>query len=111
LYVNLLFGISFIPRLAQAQGFPPLSPDDLKMTADPKAPGASAIMLYREQDCDDNGLTSHQDNYVRIKVLTDEGRKYANVEIQFNNKLEKITNLHARTIQPDGSAVEFSGET
>ena len=68
-------------------------------------------MMYREQDCDDNGMTSHQDNYIRIKILTEEGRKYANIEIPFNKSLEKIANLHARTIQPDGSSVEFNGET
>lgn len=109
--VCLLLFLGLAPNRAQAQGFPPLPPDDLKMTSDPHAPGAPAIMLYREQDCDDNGLTSHQDNYIRIKVLTEEGRKYGNVELQFNKKIEKIVELHARTIQPDGSSVEFNGET
>ncbi len=105
-----LLSLILIPK-THAQGFPPLSPEDLKMTSDPNAPGAPAILLYREQDCDDNGMTSHQDNYLRIKILTEEGRKYGDVEIPFNKKLEKIADLHARTIQPDGSAVEFSGET
>jgi len=45
-------------------------------------PGAPAVILYRQVDRDD-GRTAHEDNYVRIKILTDEGRKYANVEIPF----------------------------
>ena len=38
----------FVPVPCWAQGFPPLSPEDLKMTSEPKAPGAPAIILYRE---------------------------------------------------------------
>src|SRR5215467_5022991 len=55
-------------------GFQPASPDELKMTTEPLAPGAPAIVLFRQVDRDDNGHTSHEDNYVRIKILTEEGR-------------------------------------
>src|SRR6516164_2079758 len=58
----------------------PVSQEELKMSGDPKAPGAPAIILFRQVDRDDNGLTAHEDNYFRIKILTEEGRKYANVE-------------------------------
>ena len=34
-------------------------------------------------DQDDNGQTSHQYNYFRIKLLTEEGRKHADIEIPF----------------------------
>ena len=54
-----------------------ISPDELKMTSDPQAPGAPAIILWRQVDRDDRGLTAHEVNYVRIKILTEEGRKYA----------------------------------
>ena len=53
------------------------------MTSEPLAPGAPAIILYRQVDRDESGTDSHEDNYIRIKVLTEEGRKYANVEIPF----------------------------
>ena len=46
------------------------------MTSEPLAPGAPAIILYRQVDRDDNGRTSHEDDYIRIKILTEEGRKY-----------------------------------
>src|SRR5271170_5806677 len=63
--------------------FQPISPDELKMTSEPLAPGAPAVILFREVDRDDNGHTSHEDNYVKIKILTEDGRKYADVEIPF----------------------------
>ena len=39
--------------------FQPVSQDELKMTGDPQAPGAPAIILYRQVDRDDTGLTAH----------------------------------------------------
>ncbi len=63
-------------------GFQPVSPDELKMTSDPAAPGAPAIILYRELDRYDDRVP-HEDNYFRIKILKEEGRKYGDVEIPF----------------------------
>jgi hypothetical protein len=108
-------------------GFQPVSTDELKMTSEPLAPGAPAIILYREVDRDDNGRTGHggavyigtgmqvnadrfEDNYYRIKILTEEGRKYANVEIPLPGFVGIVTNIVARTIQPDGSKRSSRGE-
>ena len=91
-------------------GFQPVSPDELKLTSEPLAPGAPAIILYRQVDRDDNGHTSHEDNYLRIKILTEEGRKYANVEIPFLKGSQSIVNVKARTIRPDGSIADFGGQ-
>jgi hypothetical protein len=102
--------IGLVPNARAGMGFQPVSPDELKMTAEPQAPGALAIILYRQVDRDDNGRTSHQDDYVRIKILTEEGRKYADVEIPFLRDQENITNIHARTIRPDGSIANFDGK-
>jgi hypothetical protein len=75
---------NFCPVAVRAsEGLPPISPEELKMTSEPLAPGAPAIILYRQVDRDDNGRTSHEDNFERIKILTEEGRKYADVEIPF----------------------------
>ena len=70
------------PVLA-GEGFQPVPPEELKMTSEPQALGAPAIILFRQVDRDDNGRTSNEYNYLRIKVLTEEGRKYADVEIPF----------------------------
>jgi len=80
------------------------------MTVEPKAPGAPAIILFREVDRDDRGLTAHEDVYRRIKILTEEGRKYADVEIPFFKEEGDVVNIHARTIRPDGSIVNFEGK-
>ena len=101
---------ALFPIPCRAQGFPPLSPDDLKMTSEPKAPGAPAIILFREVDRDDNAHTPHEDNYLRIKILTEQGRENANVEIMFDKGLEDVAGIRARTIKPDGSSVNFDGK-
>lgn len=81
------------------------------MTSDPKAPGAPAIILYRQIDRDDSDpRTPHEYNYVRTKILTEEGRKYADVEIPFFKENEDVVGIRARTVRPDGSIVNFDGK-
>jgi hypothetical protein len=99
-----------IPNAWAGPGFQPVSPDELKIASEPQAPGAPAIILYRQVDRDDNGRTSHEDNYFRIKILAEAGRKYANVEIPFLKQNEDVVNIRARTIKPDGSIVSFDGK-
>src|ERR1035441_7747847 len=109
--------IGFVLCMLAAQGaragvgFHAASPDELNLKTEPLAPGAPAIILYRQVDRDDNIRTPHEDNYVRVKILTEEGRKYANVEIQYRKGRESVVAVHARTIRPDGSIVEFSGQS
>jgi transglutaminase-like putative cysteine protease len=90
--------------------YPPVSPEDIKMTSEPLALGAPAIILYRQVDRDDSGDYTQQNEFVRIKILTEEGRKYADVEIPFFKDSETITNIHGRTIRPDGSTAEINGQ-
>lgn len=94
----------------RAEGFQPISPEELKMTSEPLAPGAPAVILYRQVDRDDNGRTSREDNYIRIKILTEEGRKQADVEIPFVKGSNDVVHLHARAIRPDGSVTDFDGK-
>ena len=106
----VMIGMSHAPNAWAGIGFQPVVPDELKATSEPLAPGAHAIILFHEVDRDDNSRTSHEDNYFRIKILTEEGRKYADIEIPFVKESEGITGLHARTIKPDGSIVNFEGK-
>ena len=81
-----MFSVGFLLSLfrhVSADEWQPVSPEELKMTSVPEAPGAPAVILYRQVDRDDSGRVPHEYNYVRIKILTDEGRKYADVEIPF----------------------------
>src|SRR5579872_7406702 len=89
--------------VSSATSFRDIDPVELKMTSEPAAPGASAIILYPEVYRDDSGHTPHEDDYYRIKILTEEGRKYGDIEIPFLAGTASITGTHARTISPDGS--------
>jgi Domain of Unknown Function with PDB structure (DUF3857) len=108
--VCLVVVIAVAPFAAAGVGFQPVNPDELKMTSEPQAPGAPAVILYRQVDRDDNGHTSHQDDYIRIKILTEEGRKYADIEIPFFKDNENIVNIRARSIRPDGTIANFDGK-
>src|SRR5271156_6576488 len=95
--------------IARADDWLPITPEELKMTSDPKAPGAPAIYLYRQVDRFDLSRGGHERNYVRIKILTEAGRDYANIEIPYQDK-EEISTIRARTVRPDGSIVNFDGQ-
>jgi hypothetical protein len=95
---------------AKAVGFQPVSQDELKMTSEPMAPGAPAIILFRQVDRDDNVHTPHVDYYFRIKILTEEGRSHADVEIPFFKDTQTIVNVRGRTIRTDGSIADFGGK-
>jgi hypothetical protein len=108
--VMKLFGalaLCAVGTMTHAEDWIPIAPEDLKMTTEPKAPVASAIYLYRQVDRDDNA--PDEVIYSRIKILTEEGRKYADVEIPYDGATERIRSIQARTILPDGSIVNFDG--
>ncbi len=107
--VSLLVKWFLVVPALSGQEFRPVSPDELKMTSEPLAPGAPAIILQRRVDRDDNDR-SHEYNYLRIKILTEEGRKYADVEIPFFKGAADIHGIVARTIRPDGSVTNFDGK-
>lgn len=109
----LILAVCFLtlrPVPSAAGGIPPASPEELTMKSEPLVPGAPAIILYRQVDRDDNGMTFHEDNFVRIKIFNEEGRKYANVEIPFVKQYNQVDKVKARTIRPDGSVVNFDGK-
>jgi hypothetical protein len=100
--------LAHAPRRVHADEWQPISPAELQMTSVPEAPGAPAVYLYRQVDRDD--IANHEYNYLRIKILTEEGRKYANLEIPFFNGNEDLHSIKARTIRPDGTIANFEGK-
>jgi hypothetical protein len=109
LVFTIVIAFALVPP-AQAIGFQPVSPEELKLTSEPMAPGAPAIILFRQVDRDDRGQTAHEDVYFRIKILTEEGRKNADIEIPFFKEEGNVVSIHARTIKPDGTVVNFNGK-
>ena len=110
--VLLLFVLAAVRRVPQVSGdeWLPISPEELKMTSVPEAPGAPAIYLYRQVDRKDLGRGNTEYNYLRIKILTEEGRKSGNVEIAYPRQQANISNIRARTIHPDGTILNFDGK-
>src|SRR5262249_18741342 len=88
--------------------WPPIPPEEMAMKDDPFNPGAKAIVLYREVSDDDVRAVGTE--HYRIKILTDDGRSYGDVQIPYAEKLGTITDIRARVVQPDGRAVEFNGQ-
>jgi hypothetical protein len=108
--VGLVVCMWAVQEASAGVGFQSASPEELQLKTEPLAPGAPAIILYRQVDRDDNVHTPHEDNYFRIKILTEEGRKYADVEIPFLKEAEDVVGIKARTIRPDGSIADFGGK-
>ena len=113
LLVSLWAAVGRVPRVSGDE-WKPVSPEELKMTNVPEAPGAPAVYLFRQVDRNDMGIQrgrgATEYNYVRIKVFTEEGRRHANVEIPFERQRTSISNIRARTVRPDGTIANFDGK-
>ena len=100
-----------IPLASALDDWQPITPEELKMTS-AQAGNADAIILYHESTSDDNRKSGTE--YKRIKILTEQGKRYANVEIPFGGRQGHfgihIIDVKARTISPDGTITPFSGE-
>src|SRR5690348_15376742 len=97
-----------MPLVLRASEFQQPTPDELKMTADPAAPDASAVYLYYEEI--DNDPLHYQSIYARIKILTDKGKDLATVNLPYLRNNFKITDIAGRTIHPDGTIIPLTGK-
>jgi hypothetical protein len=94
------------------------TPEELAMKELPGYPGAAAVVLYREEVTRDDLHVIQR--YNRIKVLTDEGKKYANVELRFVTMTDvgqndfydgkTVGEIVGRTIHADGTIIPFTGK-
>src|SRR6516225_4791496 len=55
--------------------------EELAMTSIPEVPGAAAVYLNKEETTEDK--LHAWSIYVRLKVLTEKGKDYANVELNY----------------------------
>jgi hypothetical protein len=101
----LLFLVIAAPALVRAQ-FQQPTDEELKMTSDPKAPGAAAVYLYREETTDDH-MHFHS-YYERIKVLTEKGKELATIHIPYEHGSFKVTDIKGRTIHADGTVIPLT---
>jgi hypothetical protein len=105
----LLFLVLVSPALLRAQ-FQNPTPDELKMTADPKAPGASAVFLNVSQIA--SNPLHFESFYARIKILTEKGEELATVELPYakDARQYEVAAIQGRTIHPDGTITQLTGK-
>lgn len=86
--------------------------EELTMTSQPEVPGASAVYLFKEETTEDK--LHMWSIYVRLKVLTEAGKEFANVELKQYSSTEyggfTIGDIEGRTIHPDGTIIPFTGK-
>jgi hypothetical protein len=106
-----LFASPVFAGFSQTQNFRPATPAELAMKGVDYAPGVPAAILDWVKIDDDTQAFSSE--YYRIKIFSDEGKKYGDVEISyapFYPISQRVTDISARTIQPDGTIVPFDGK-
>ena len=104
----LVCSLSILPIAAHAADFQQPTPEELGLTSEPAAPDAAAIYLYREEIADD--LLHEHSVYVRLKILSEAGKKYADVEIPYEQRRFSIASVAGRTIHSDGTVIAFTGK-
>jgi hypothetical protein len=92
----------------RSDAFRTATAEERAMTFTPLAPGAAAVVLDWTQREDD--VDSNSSEYLRIKILTEEGKKYGDVEITYVPLFTDLRHIEARTTKPDGSVVPFNGK-
>lgn len=80
---------------------------EIKDVPAPWPQGAAAVQLYFSYYKDDN--EKFISVYKRIKILRDPGKKYGDVEIELQPG-RSLKQLAARTIQPDGTILDYTGK-
>lgn len=96
------------PAAQELPNLPALTPAELQMSDNVKQPGALAMILCFAVETDNTKSTETRS--MRIKIFKDEGKKYANVEIPYVEKLSEVQGIEARTITPDGKVTPFTDQ-
>ncbi len=106
-----LLCLATLTSIAHGQWTPP-TPEELRMTSQSEVPGAPAVYLFREEITDDS--LHDWSKYVRLKVLTERGKEYANVELRQYQANDgggyTVGDIQGRTIHPDGTIIPFTGK-
>ena len=96
--------------LAHADQWTAPTAAELAMTSIPEVANAPALYLFKEQTTDD-AMHMHS-YYVRLKVLNERGKDYANVELPYvtGHGGYTVEEIAGRTIHPDGTVIPFTGK-
>src|SRR5215813_8253345 len=107
----LALGIT-LPAARASSGWKPISDVDLRMTAaEIGDPDADAAILFREGELDDDEAEGTSLKvYVRVKIFNERGRRFADVQLPYRVDLGRISDVHARTVKPDGTPLDVEGK-
>lgn len=90
--------------------FGKVSDEELQMTSIPEDPEADAVWLFERGDLEivleNNYYRLKSKRHVRIKILTEKGKEYANVKIPYWHE-DRINSLQAHTILPNGKKIKL----
>ena len=106
-FTTLVFacGLAAPTSVHAASNWQAPTPEELSMTAEPKAPGAVAIYLDREETDKSFSPQSTIEYSARIKVLTEAGKSYGNVKMAFPKGWVEAKGLQCQTIHKDGTVI------
>lgn len=107
LLISILLSLLALSLFA-GDDFYPATPEELALKDVSWSPGAPAVLLdwtVRHDDIDSRAI-----EYVRIKVLTEEGKKFGDIRLLSIPQYQQVRGIKARTISPDGSLEEFRGK-
>ena len=91
-----------------APGPTTISAEEAALGSDPGAAGSHAIILLEEADIDERQVTEREMRYhLRAKILTNEGRGLADIEIPYVQGTGKIREWWARTLLPGGGILDL----
>lgn len=108
--VAVLFAVD-VYAYSKSQDFRPATQAEKELASVASAPGAPAAILDWVRVDDDTASLSSE--YIRIKIFSDEGKKYGDVELAYLPGYPlygRITAIDARTIRPDGTIAPFDGK-
>ncbi len=105
LLVVALLSSTALP-LSAAADFPPITDEQRAMTAVPFDAKADAVILFKigefhMQDFGKGMSDSRYEVQVRLKILTEEGKDYAEIALPHSNA-RRLVELEGRTVLPDG---------
>ena len=85
----------------------PIPKEDLALKDNPADPGSAAMILERQTYTDDEKRL--QTEWIRIKVFTERGKDYADIQIPYIAHSTSIEGIRGRTVRADGTVIPFNG--
>jgi hypothetical protein len=107
-FVCSLFAFVLLASPFGRADWPPVPKEELSFNSVPNVPDAPAVILFHEE-IDDDTIHYHQ-VYFRIKILTEAGRKYADVQVPYDRHGSNVESVKCRTTHADGTVVNFEGK-